>query len=98
MGLIKRLSAIASLCCLVFIASIYFTLFHHPPAAEILKNQAHDTEQNTQDFNLDPDVEHSIAEISRALWAKWLYKNNYVSIGDTYDGACGEYPCILVSR
>lgn len=90
MGVIRRLLAIVSLACLVFIASIYFTVFHHPPAAEILKNQASDPNQNTQDFDLDLRAEHTIAEISRALWAKWLHNNNYVSIGTVYDGSCGK--------
>jgi len=91
MGLIRRILAVASLSFLIFCASVYFTFFHHPPAGEILQNQI--AEQGDIDqFNLDPDKEYPLAVIARAVWNKWMYQNNYVSIGNIYD-TCGKSFC-----
>lgn len=90
MGTVRRVLTVACLTVLVFVASVYFTWFHHPPAAEILKNQAGQPDQNAKDFELDPNTEHTVGEISRAVWGKWLYQNRYVSVGDVFDGACGK--------
>lgn len=93
MGNKKRISVSVFLFIGVFLASFYFTFIHHPPAAEILANQGEQPSSSVDEFNLDPNVEHSMADISKAAWGKFLYMNKYVAIGDVFDTDCGELKC-----
>lgn len=89
MGIVKRLIAVVALTTCVFTASVYFTLFHHPPAAVILSNQQGQV-LSADSFILDPSKPHSMSEIAKAAWGRWLYDNKYVSIGDLFDSNCSE--------
>lgn len=75
--------------------SIYLTFLHHPPPDEILRNQQ--SKLSLEDFQLDPNIEHSMAEIAQAAWGAWLYQNQYVSIGDVFDTDCGRCNSKLTS-
>lgn len=86
----RRILGCLCLGILVFLASGYLAFLHHPPAAETLKNQKSQPAGAADKFDLDPNTEHTMAEISRAAWGKWLVVNNYVSIGEVFDGPCGK--------
>ncbi|XP_067928876.1 putative phosphatidylglycerol/phosphatidylinositol transfer protein DDB_G0278295 [Watersipora subatra] len=76
--------------------STYVTFIRHPPAEEILKNQG--IQVDSRSYELDPNKEHTIMEISRAAWEKWLAQNKYVPIGTVFDGACDESDKITIGK
>ena len=90
MGVKFKACMCVNLVVIVSLTSTYFTFIRHPPPEEILKNQQNSHSRNARTFDLDPHKVYSIAEISEAAWTKWVYENNYVSIGDVFDGSCGE--------
>lgn len=90
MGTKRRIFACVNLIIIVALSSVYFTFIHHPPAEEILRNQKSQMNGSDSDFILDPTKEHTMAEISRAAWGKWVYQNQYIPVGEVFDSSCGK--------